>query len=63
MGFMYLILIAYQVHFFQISVGFFALGMSLIVVSTFIRAETAAIKSGFEDDINTYLLISGSFTH
>ena len=37
-------------------VGF---GYANVMVSTFSRAQGAAIRSGFERDIDTYLLISG----
>lgn len=31
----------------------------MIVVSTFNRSQKAAIRKGFNDDIDTYLIISG----
>ena len=35
-------------------------GVALMSVSTFSRAQGAVLSHGFEDDINTYLLISGN---
>jgi hypothetical protein len=32
---------------------------SLIMVSTFLRAQRAAIRLGFRDGIDTYIFISG----
>ena len=37
-------------------VGF---GYALVMVSTFGRAQGAALRKGFKDDIDTYLLIAG----
>ena len=34
-------------------------GYAFVVVSTFTRAESGALKKGFSDDIQTYLMISG----
>lgn len=34
-------------------------GYALVMVSTFTRSQAGALKHGFEDDIDTYLLISG----
>ena len=31
----------------------------MVMVSTFGRAQGAALRKGFKDDIDTYLLISG----
>jgi len=43
----------------QISITIFGFGYALVVVSTFGRAQSAALQKGFKDDIETYLLISG----
>ena len=39
-------------------VGF---GYALVMVSSFGRAQSAALKLGYADDINTYIMISGKF--
>ena len=41
------------------SVALIAFGYANVMVSTFSRAQGAAIRCGFERDIDTYLLISG----
>ena len=33
-------------------------GYALIMVSTFGRAQSAAIRNGFDDDLGTYIFIS-----
>ena len=38
-------------------VGF---GYALVMVSSFGRAQTAALNLGYADDINTYIMISGT---
>ena len=38
-------------------------GCAFVIVSTFARSQGAALKHGFNDDINTYLLISGIYTY
>ena len=40
-------------------VGLVGFGYALVMVSSFGRAQTAALKLGFADDINTYIMISG----
>ena len=35
-------------------------GYALVVVSTFGRAQSAALKKGFKDNIETYVLINGN---
>ena len=35
------------------------LGYAMTATSSFIRAQSAAIKLGYEDNINTYIMISG----
>lgn len=42
--------------------GISGFGYALIMVSTFTRSQAEAIEHGFEDDIDTYLLISGLFS-
>ena len=39
--------------------GLGGVGYAFVVVSTFTRAESEAIKKGFSDDLQTYLMISG----
>ena len=36
------------------------LGNEIVMVSTFGRAQKAALKKGFKDDIDTYLMIAGN---
>ena len=36
-------------------------GYAQVMVSTFGRAQSAAVRKGFNDDIDTYLLIAGKF--
>jgi uncharacterized membrane protein len=38
-----------------------AVGYACVMVSTFGRAQGAAMRKGFAKDIETYLLISGNF--
>jgi hypothetical protein len=40
--------------------GFVALGYGSVMVSTFGRAQGAAMRKGYAKDIETYLLISGT---
>ena len=42
-----------------IATAFVALGYGAVMVSTFARANGAALRMGFSQDIETYLLISG----
>ena len=35
-------------------------GYALVLVSTFSRAHSEALRKGFSDDIETYLMISGA---
>ena len=35
-------------------------GYAQVMVSTFGRAQSAAVRKGFNDDIDTYLLIAGT---
>ena len=39
-------------------VGLFGFGDALVMVSSFGRAQSAALKLGYVDDINTYIMIS-----
>ena len=39
--------------------GLMGLGYALVMISTFSRAQMAALENGFPDDISTYLMISG----
>ena len=43
----------------QGTIGIVGFGYALVMVSTFGRAQGAALRKGFKDDIDTYLLISG----
>ena len=40
-------------------VGLVGFGYALVMVSSFGRAQTAALNLGYVDDINTYIMISG----
>ena len=40
-------------------VGLFGFGQSLVMVSSFGRAQSAALSFGYADDLNTYIMISG----
>lgn len=42
--------------------GLTGIGNGLIMVSTFGRAQSAAIRKGFNDDIDTYLICSGMWS-
>ena len=37
----------------------FGLGYGMVMVSTFGRSQRAAIRKGYNDDMDTYLIISG----
>ncbi len=39
--------------------GLYGLGYAPVKVSSFVRSQNAAIKSGFDDSIETYSQISG----
>ncbi len=43
----------------QAMTGLFGLGYAPVKVSSFVRSQNAAIKSGFNDNIETYSFISG----
>ena len=40
-------------------VGLVGFGYALVMVSSFGRAQSAALNLGYVDDINTYIMISG----
>ena len=44
----------------QGSMAIIGLGYGLIVVSTFGRSHRAAIRNGYSNDMDTYLIISGN---
>ena len=43
----------------QAGLGIFACGTAFSIVSTFGRAQKAALESGFNADIHTFSVISG----
>ena len=43
----------------QGSVAICGFGYGLVLVSTFGRSQRSAIRNGFNDDMDTYLIISG----
>jgi hypothetical protein len=46
---------------FQASAAILAMGYAMIMVSTFGRAQAAAIRNGFNDDLDTYIFVSSQF--
>ena len=44
-------------------VSLVGIGYACVMVSTFTRAHRAAMKKGYNDDIDTYLIISGMYIH
>ena len=42
------------------SIAIAGVGYAIVMVSTFSRAQSEALKKGFPDDIETYLMISGT---
>ena len=44
-------------------IGLMGFGYALVMISTFSRAQLAALENGFPDDISTYLMISGGLAH
>jgi hypothetical protein len=44
----------------QASMAICGLGYGMVLVSTFGRSQRAAIRKGFNDDMDTYLIISGN---
>ena len=48
-----------QLFLIQGMVGLFGFGQSLVMVSSFGRAQSAALSFGYTDDLNTYIMISG----
>jgi len=47
------------IHVFALEKDLILQAYGMIVVSTFNRSQKAAIRKGFHDDIDTYLIISG----
>jgi hypothetical protein len=45
----------------QGSLAILGLGYGMVMVSTFGRSQRAAIRKGFNDDMDTYLIISGNW--
>jgi hypothetical protein len=45
----------------QGSLAIIGLGYGMVMVSTFGRSQRAAIRKGFNDDMDTYLIISGNW--
>jgi hypothetical protein len=43
----------------EVMTGLYGLGYAPVKVSSFVRSQNAAIKSGFDDTIETYSQISG----
>ena len=43
------------------SITLIGIGSGLVQVTTVVRSQGAAIRLGFDDDLPTYLLISGNF--
>ena len=39
--------------------GLGGVGYAFVVISTFSRAQSEALRKGFADDVETYLMISG----
>jgi hypothetical protein len=46
----------------QGAVALSGLGYGMVLVSTFGRSQKAAIRKGYNDDIDTYLIISGNLS-
>ena len=46
----------------QGSAGILSGGYAMIMVSTFGRAQAAAIRKGYNDDLDTYIFISSEIT-
>ena len=44
----------------KVSVALAGIGIGMVMVSTFGRSQSAAIIIGYNDDIDTYLSISGN---
>lgn len=49
-----------QLNLIQGMVGLVGLGYAMIGTSSFCRAQATALKLGYEDNISTYLMISGN---
>ena len=48
-----------QLNIIQGMVSLVGIGYAMIGTSSFCRAQAAALKLGYQDDISTYLMISG----
>ena len=48
-----------QLSIIQGMVGLVGFGYALVMVSSFGRAQSAALSLGYADDLNTYIMISG----
>ena len=53
------ILVDTKLSIIQGMVGLVGFGYALVMVSSFGRAQTAALTLGYVDDIHTYIMISG----
>ena len=49
-----------EVGLIQGMAGLGGIGYAFVMVSTFSRAQAEVLKKGFSDDIETYLMISGT---
>ena len=49
-----------QLSVIQGMVAMVGFGYALVMVSSFGRAQSAALNLGYADDLNTYIMISGS---
>ena len=49
-----------QLSIIQGMVGLVGFGYALVMVSSFGRAQSAALSLGYADDLNTYIMISGT---
>ena len=48
-----------QLGLIQGAVGLIGLGYGMVATSSFGRAQASAIRLGYEDNISTYIMISG----
>ena len=51
--------VATNLRLIQGMVGLVGFGYAMIVPSSFGRAQAAALNLGFDNDLNTYIMISG----
>ena len=49
-----------QLNLIQGMVGIVGLGYAMVMTSSFCRSQATALKLGYEDNIGTYLMISGN---